>query len=111
MNLFVMLPGADNPPTLMVSSKPCWNNMLKAALSTFGFLSSLSVVRNAYLPQRTIQTAIWGGMLRLKCLMSNGVSHRQRNMVQQLVTTALSEICKKRRRVATMTLLARHIHL
>ncbi|MGP1923936.1 MAG: hypothetical protein ACTS73_03075 [Arsenophonus sp. NEOnobi-MAG3] len=70
-----------------------------AALSTSG----LSVIRNGYLPEQTIQTAF--GYVEIKVTkVVRGSSQRQRNMLQDLIASDLSQSCKKHRRVATMEL-------
>ncbi len=50
-----------------------------------------AIVTNGYLSQRTIQIGI--GNIKIKVTKISG-SYRQKNMLQQLIITALSEVCK-----------------
>ncbi|MGP1959736.1 MAG: hypothetical protein ACTS77_02510 [Arsenophonus sp. NC-TX2-MAG3] len=71
----------------MVCSKPSCNNMLNAALLTRFY----AIIRNSYLLNESYRLIL--AMLRLKCLKIKEESHRQQNILQQLIT-ALSKAYK-----------------
>ncbi|MGP1923690.1 MAG: hypothetical protein ACTS73_01700 [Arsenophonus sp. NEOnobi-MAG3] len=57
-----------------------------------------AVIRNGYLPQRSIQITIGNVEIKVPTIIDRSGNG---NMLQHLVATELSEACKNRRSVAT----------